>query len=133
MSDAVSHVLQDLIEVREELDRLPADAFAERAELHQRQEELRARARDIRHAAHDGLTADQIRQRIAHLEARIEGRLDEHLGSSAAAGTGMGGGIDPNYVHALDHQLDEAVHLDDLKEELRRLRNRLDEMEESGD
>ena len=129
MADELSQVLEDLVATQEALDRLPADAFGERAELHQRQEELRARARDLRQEAHYGMTREQLEERIDRLEDRIEKRIG--TAASATSGLGLGDGLPARDAQSLEDRMDEAVHLDDLQEELRVLRNRLAEFDEN--
>ncbi len=97
-----------------------------RVELKERQEALRAEAAELRASLPlTGVDEDQLRARLARLEAARDRHLSAHLTASAAAQTGMGGGIDPEHVHELHRQMDEAVGLAAIEDEIRRLRTQL--------
>ncbi len=121
----LDEVLRELGDIQDRLNELPHDAFAERAELRERQEELRSAARRASDDMSDPDTVEGIAQQIRHLEHRRDQVLGNRLSPSAAAQTGMGGGIDPEYVHQMNRQLAEAADLEGIEAELSRLRARL--------
>jgi hypothetical protein len=125
VESGLESVTKELIEATGRLDELPADAFAERAELRDHIHALQARARDLRAVAGSGLSADQIRTRIGNLESRIAKQAGNHLSASAAAQTGRGGGIEPRDVHRLNRQMDEASGMEGMRRELAALRTEL--------
>ncbi len=125
MSETLDRVLADLADVQDAILDLPPEDVAGHLELRERQEGLRARAREVRGGAADELTALQVRARLAHLEARKEEHLGRRLGHLAAAQTGHGGGIDPGIVHRMHREMDAAFGLDDLDREIERLRHLL--------
>ncbi len=124
----LADVVGDLADVHARLAAADDDDFATRADLRSRQEALRAEAAELRAAAPvSSLDEAQLRSRLDRLMTKRSLHLDAHIGASAAAQTGEGGGIDPAYVHELHRQMDEAVGLAEIEEEIRRLRNALAE------
>ena len=116
-------LIAELASIRSRLDELGDDNFGERAELVERRNELRLMARRL--AGADPQTVEGISQRIRFLEQRRDQILGNRLSQNAAAQTGMGGGIDPEYVHRMNRQIAEAGGLDEITQELRRLRDAL--------
>ena len=94
-------------------------------------EELREAVRTIALAG-DILSADQIERRITELRSRIEAHFGNRLSSSSGPQTGLGGGIDPKHLHQMNRAMDAANNIDRLKEELRKLEDRLAAMRRSG-
>ncbi len=130
MTNQLSELLAELSVVQDELIATAEDDFERRMELHRRQDELRAKARELgTTAAVGGVDATEIRRQIARLEAERERHISNRLPYTAAAQTGMGGGIDPRHVHQMHRQMDDAFGLVELDEELARLRHRLTELE----
>ena len=125
MSDDLDQVLADLAAVQDAILALPPEDFAGRFELRQRQEDLRERARELRHDVDDSLTVAQLRAQLNHLLAVREEHFSHRLGHAAAAQTGQGGGIDPAVVHEMHRQMDQAFRLEDLEEEIDHLQDRL--------
>ena len=123
-------VLADLLAVQDELLACPSNDFARRAELNERQDALRAEAAEVRASVPDDLSAEQIEQRIAHLEAEIERHLGSRPAASAGAQTGMGGGIDPWYLQEMNQRMAAVFGLEEKQSELQRLRARLAELTE---
>ncbi len=122
----LTDVIGELADVQARLAATPEDAYGARADLRSRQDALRAEAAEMRAATPlDTLQEAELRGRLERLEAQRDRHLSAHLGHSAAAQTGEGGGIDPAYVHQLHRQMDEAAGLAEIEEEIRRLRNAL--------
>ncbi len=121
-------VREELAAIQDRLIGLPPEAFSERMELRARQEELREKVRSEALAG-DLLSADQIKRRIAELESTIAAHSANRLSHSSGPQTGMGGGIDPKHLHEMNRRMDESIGLDDLRTQLRRLRDRLAAME----
>lgn len=124
----LSTIRAQLVEIQDRLLELPADAFSERIELRARQDELRERVRS-KALAGDILSADQIKRRIADLEKTIETHSANRLSHISGPQTGLGGGIDPKHLHEMNRRMDELARIEDLKTQLRRLRDRLAAME----
>ncbi len=122
----LSDVVVELADVRAALAAAPEDDFETRADLRARQDDLRAEAARLRAAQPiDSLDEAELRGRLERLERQRDRHLSAHIGHSAAAQTGEGGGIDPKYVHDLHRQMDEAAGLAEIEDEIRRLRNAL--------
>ena len=115
-------IRQQLAEVADQLARLPEDAFEERFQLRQRQEGLRAQAREALATTGDLLSADEARSRLEQLKGQRQRFLDDtRLSHLAGAQTGQGGGIDPKYVHDMHRRMDEAFDLDGVNAAIARL------------
>jgi hypothetical protein len=115
-------LLAELSEVAAALSDLPDDALEERFRLRQRQEQLRAMARDQLAETGDILSADEARLRLAHLTDRRDRYLDDtRLSHLAGAQTGQGGGVDPKYVHDMHRRMDESFDLEGINAEIERL------------
>ncbi len=122
----LTDVIVELADVQAALATAPEDDYEARADLRSRQDALRAEAAKVRDAQPlDALGEAELRGRLERLERQRDRHLSAHIGHSAAAQTGEGGGIDPKYVHDLHRQMDEAAGLAELEEEIRRLRNAL--------
>jgi len=116
-------------EIGDRLAALPADAFNERITLHEEERELRTELRRAGHELFGEDEAGMVRRRIADIERRIRDVRGTRLSASVGAATGYGGGIDPEYAHALNAALDEAGGVGGLQAELQRLRVRLAELD----
>lgn len=128
---SLEEVLADLAKVQEELLAVPADDFATRAELSNRQDALRSEARAARSALPDDLTVEQLEEQIAHLEDQILHHLDTRPSASAGGPSGGygGGGIDPDKLHEMHRKMADSFGLDDKRHELSRLKVRLAELQ----
>lgn len=121
MSLTADEIFTETLEIRSRLDRL--DDESERIRLEERLTELRALA-----VALDGGSGRVgLEAHLHNLERRLQRILDGHLSQSAAAQTGRGGGIDPEYVHRLNRQIDEGAGVDALRADIARVRRLLDE------
>jgi hypothetical protein len=117
---ALEEVLAELAATNAELSSLPRDAFEQRAILHSRLNELRGVAAELRTQPPTDRAA--LRDRLTRLETELQHRLRYRVSSSAAAQTGMGGGIDPEFVHALNRQIDQGQGVAQLKAEIDRIK-----------
>ncbi len=124
-------IRRELIVLAEQLDSLPEDAFEERLTAKMRQTELRDAVHKIGLAG-DILSADQLERQIATLRSRIEAHYANRISHSSGAQTGLGGGLDPKILHWMNRAMDATGDIDRLKEELRRLENKLAAMRRSG-
>ncbi len=122
----LSVVIGELADVQARLAAAPENDFGGRAGLRSRRDALRAEAAELRSATPlDALDEAELRARLQRLEEQRDRHLSTHVTASAAAQTGHGGGIDPEYVHQLHRQMDEAAGLEAIEEEIRRIRNAL--------
>ncbi len=128
--DALDDIRRELTLLAERLDRLPDDAFEERLQIRMRQDELRDVVR--RHAvAGDLMSADQLERRIDDLRNRIQAHYGNRIAHSSGPQTGLGGGLDPKYLFQMHRATDGAGDIEGLKEELRKLEDRLRTMRSS--
>ena len=125
----IDDVLSELAALEDELLAADEDDFALRLELRQRQEELRARARELA-AEHTPESEEQLHRKLEHLKRRRDEHVATRLPQSSAAQTGMGGGIDPGYVHEMNRAMAETFGLEELETEIRRLEEELAEYDE---
>lgn len=121
-------ILAELSQVQDELLATASDDFATRASLSGRQDTLRQEASRARSTATDDMDADQLQRHVEHLEQEIVRHLESRPSSSAGAQTGLGGGIDPQYLHDMHRKMAKSFDLDGKKRELQLLKARLDEL-----
>ena len=129
---SLDEVLADLASVQDELLAVADDDFAAKAAMSNRQDALRSEAAEARSEIPSDVSVDELVEQIELLEAEILRHLDTRLSASSGAGGGGqgGGGIDPYLLHRLHAQMGESFGLEEKKEKLRRLRNRLAELQE---
>lgn len=115
-------ILSELLSLRQRESRLSGRCARQRLEIAERRRELREAARAL--AGSDWNHA--LATRLEAVENEIVRAIGNRIpGSFAGAGTGMGGGIDPDVLHNLNRRVDKASDLKRLSEEaaeLRRLR-----------
>jgi len=130
-SRSLEEVLAELAAVQDELLAVADDDFAAKAELSNRQDALRSEAREARSAIPRDVPVEELEVEIEPLEAQIVGHLESRLSaSSGAGGGGRGGtGIDPYLMHQMHEKMAKSFGLDEKKEQLRRLKNRLAELQ----
>lgn len=120
MEDAFELELE-LRQVEEELETLPPEAFNDRITLRQRINELRAAI-----AAATPVREDSLRSELAALEAErlrlLGSRIDP---SNAHGGLGLAGGIDPNFLHKANRQIDEMTGIGEVERRIREIRRLL--------
>ena len=95
----------------------------ERVRLEARLVELRSLAAALERGSGSGRVA--LQTHLHNLERRLQDIVEGHLSHSAAAQTGRGGGIDPEYVHRLNRQIDEGAGVDALRADIARVRRLL--------
>jgi len=97
--------------VRDDLRDLPAEAFNDRITLRDRIIELEAAIADATPVAEDSL-----RRELDELEAKrlamVKTRMDP---SNAHGGLGLGGGIDPNFLHKANRKIDELTGIREVE------------------
>jgi hypothetical protein len=106
-------VRDELHEVRQRLDELPRDSFAERVALRDRWLELRAQAVELQKAARPREDMEKELQELRRLRSDI---YDRHLsvGNIGGAGGEGGGGIDIRYVLEVNEAIDQAWDHEEL-------------------
>ncbi len=124
-----SETIQELTRVQDELRTVPADDFARRQDLREREEELRAGLRSLSADWTDHFSIDQLRRRIADTERRITDHYGNRLSHTAGPQTGYGGGLDPQIMHWMHRAMDKAGDLPAMKAELARLKDQLAKLE----
>lgn len=124
-------IRRELAILGERLEQLPDDAFGERLTIRTRQRDLRVAVQSIALAG-DLMSADQLERRIDFIRSRIKAHYGNRLTTSSGPQTGMGGGLDPKYLHQMNRAMDKANNIDALKKELRKLDDRLAAMRRSG-
>lgn len=129
---SLDEVLADLAAVQDEMLATATDDFATRAALSNRQDALRQEATVARVSAPGDLSRPDLEQQIEHLEDEILRHLDTRPSASAGGPSGgySGGGIDPDKLHEMHRKMAASFGLDTKKEQLRRLKNRLADLQE---
>lgn len=122
---ALEEAIAELLATNAEHDALPPDAFERRVELQSRLTDLRAIIAELRTQTPTDRAA--LRERLGHLEAELKNRLHFRISASAAGQTGQGGGVDPEYVHALNAEISKGQGVAQLQDEIQWIRRLLDE------
>lgn len=117
-------IYAEVLRVRALLEQLPALEVEERARLESRLAELRTVAQREQLTRHRDRS--ELENHLRRLEDRLRLALDGHVSQSAAGQTGRGGGIDPEYVHRLNSQVDEGMNVAGIRAEIARIRFLLD-------
>ena len=120
---ALEEAIAELFAVNIELDRLPTHDFDQRAALQSRLTELRAIIADLR--TQTPTDRDALRDRLRRLETELKHRLHHRISHMTAGQTGMGGGVDPEFVHALNKEIDQGQGVTQLQDEIARIRTTL--------
>ena len=81
-------IAKELAAIDEKLDTLPADAFSERVTLHQRHEDLRARAAHLAEEADDQRSTQDLQIEVQSLQQRLGVIQDEFIDVSEQSGEG---------------------------------------------
>lgn len=117
---AFEEAIAELLATNAELDALPPGAFERRVELQSRLTEMRARVAEL----HTQTPADRaaLRNRLNRLETELKHRLHHRISHITAGQTGMGGGLDPEYVHALNKEIDRGQGVGQIQEEIAKIR-----------
>jgi DNA repair exonuclease SbcCD ATPase subunit len=90
-------IAKELAAIDEKLDTLPADDFSERVTLHQRHEDLRARAAQLAEDADDQRSTQDLQVEVQSLQQRL-GRIQDEL-IDVPEQTGEGNIPGPDSVH----------------------------------
>jgi hypothetical protein len=122
----VDDVLRELAAISRRLAELPADAWDQRARLHERRAELRAAARPARPFA--GVATSTLEDELAKLHRRRQQLLDRRLsaGHVGFGGGPGGGGFDPVQLAEMNAGIDAASGIADVEEAIRRVQAELD-------
>lgn len=81
-------IAKELAAIDEKLDTLPADDFSERVTLHQRHEDLRARAAELAADADPHRSTQDLQVEIQSLQQRLGRIQDEFIDVSEQSGEG---------------------------------------------
>ena len=81
-------IAKELAAIDEKLDTLPADDFSERVTLHQRHEDLRARAAHLAADADDQRSTQELQVEVQSLQQRLGRIQDEFIDVSEQSGEG---------------------------------------------
>ena len=123
---ALDVLIEELASIQ---DRLLGDPpLAERAELHERQEELHAEALRIGRELQDG-TIEQARAQLAHLQDYRFRLARAHVPHAQAPATELGTGVAQRKLDDLYSKSVGAFERDRVEDEIRRLEQRIATLE----
>jgi hypothetical protein len=117
LKQRIDSLVAELAEIHTRLSELPEGSFPERAALRDRRALLRKEARELGNAStatHPAAAHD----RLTYLKAELNRRMGGRLSQSAGAQTGVGGGIDPKFVHRINRKIDDATNVEELRGEI---------------
>jgi len=120
--DALTAILDEILDVKSSLRELPPDAFSERVELRDRLIELQAAAAD---AGRNPTTEAALRRHLAQLEQRRDALLDQRIEPSWQDGSLGGTGISAEQTSEFNRRIDEAADLPAIDDEIARIRGLL--------
>ena len=127
MSIDLDTLLHELATIQERLAAEPP--LEERVDLHTRQEELRALAKDLRASVRDDLGIAEAKEQLAHLEARRQALVEAHVPHAGDTATDLGVGMAQGPIHDSHARSAEAFGLDELEHEISELQNHIRSME----
>ncbi|NND04007.1 MAG: hypothetical protein HKN91_14595 [Acidimicrobiia bacterium] len=130
-ADRFNRALRELDEVQQLLTESEPTDFARRQDLRDRESALRAEIRGFGQEWTDHLSIDQLRRRIEEVESQIEDHYGNRLSHTSGGQSGLGGGLDPKYLHAMHRAMDKSGDIEHKKAELRRLKDQLTRLEGS--
>ena len=122
---ALEEAIAELLATSNELADLPPESFERRAELQDRLTDLRKFIADLRSQTPTDRSA--LRDHLGRLEMELKRRLQNRISHITAGQTGMGGGLDPEQVHALNREIDKGQGIAELQAEIERIRSLLAE------
>ena len=125
--EQLDRLLGELASIQDRL--LQAPPLAERAQLHGRQEELHAQARQLGRAMHDEGLLEQARAQLAHLEQHRFRLTSAHVPHAQAPATDIGSGMAQRKLDDLYSRTTGAFELDRVELEIRRLQQRIATLE----
>jgi hypothetical protein len=118
----LDQVRAELAEIHEELLRLPPDDFARRAELRERQQELR----QLSHRMLEGIPlhdAEILRAAFERLSEVRDRLLEQHLSwSSTSVGDA---GIEGEFTAAINKAMDAGLGVDEIEARLKEILEQL--------
>ena len=121
--DDLDRITKELGRIQDELNALPDDAFAERFELSQRQDELRRQAKAFQVDFDKRRPTEELLDELAALRARLTELEDLRIdmvkqsgGSAAGPGAEAWGGV------TLNAQIDAASGLPEVKARIGRIK-----------
>jgi hypothetical protein len=121
-------LLRELVEVDEELDQLPGNAFMQRIELHDRQHDLRARLHELAPDYDSNRPRAELESELEGLEAQLDEIRRQHISMAEQDGEALlgkeAGGTD---AMNLDRALDESRGVQALSERIAELRRHIHE------
>ena len=120
LDSSFEEAMAELLAITDELAKLPPDAFERRAELQSRLTDVRAHVAELR--AETPSDRAGLEAHLERLEAELGHRLQKRISHLAAGQTGMGGGLDPEFVHALNREIDKGQGVAELRAEIERIR-----------
>lgn len=127
MEQTLDEVRSELAEIYEELLTLPADDFNRRAELKERQNELRQLSRDLIEG--EALySKDSLRSAYERLHSVRDRLLEQRLSSGSSTSVGDAG-IDGAFTIAINKAIDEGLGLDEVEARLQEI---IQQMRSSG-
>ncbi|MDH3189602.1 MAG: hypothetical protein OEM39_03045 [Acidimicrobiia bacterium] len=115
MEPTLDQVRHELASIHDELLELPANDFARRSALKERQNELRQKSRELAEGLplHD---AEALKKAFKRLEEVRDRLLDERLNVS---GEGMGdAGIDNVFIGAVNRAIESGLGIDEVEARL---------------
>ena len=120
MEPTLDQVRQELAEIHDRLLALPADEFAERAQLRSRQNELRAMSRQMVEGQplHDATT---LKAAYARLQEVRDNLIEARVGASSSGGDAALGG----FTVALNQAIDAGVGTAEIEARLREILDQL--------
>ena len=116
-------IAKELAAIDEKLDTLPKDAFAERVTLHQRHEDLRARAAHLAEDADARRSTEDLQVEVRSLQQRLGRIQDEFVDVSEQSGEGNIPGPDSAHRGAagLNTEIADAQHAPQLVARIEKL------------
>lgn len=117
----IDAIHRELVEIMDRLEALLPDDRSERAWLHDRRRELRARAQ----ALADSDDLEQLRARRLRLERQLGAAGSRILSVSSMGTSGESAGIDPYEFMQLNRQILDGAGVAELAAELEQVRARI--------
>lgn len=119
MEPTLDQVRHELTEIHEELLTLPSDDFSRRADLKERQNELRQLSHRLieEQQVHDPQT---LRVEFERLHALRDELLEKHISEGAATSIGDAG-IDSHFTSAINKAIDSGLGIDDVEARMKQI------------
>ncbi len=123
---SLDQVRAELAEIHEELLRLPADDYARRSRLRERQQELRQLSSELIKGMplHDREVLEAAFERLREVRDRL---LEQHL---SYASTSVGdAGVESEFTAAINKAMDAGLGVDEIEARLKEI---LEQLKSSG-